>query len=401
VTALSSPEAPQLRDAIRSWRRLGPRMAEPFAVVGGNALRSLDRPGAYFELMQSAIVSARRSVDVEMYLWDDDDVGRAFARVLAEAATRGVSVRILADAFGASEALVGPLREAHVAGACVRRFNPFRLPAMRRFYHRTHKKLLVVDGELAFTGGAGFCHDFSGALRSGRPWHDRMFEIRGPLVAQLEAIFEVDFARWRSRRSFSAECAPPVVSPGADASHGTSRGRALRGWPDPRDFTEVFLHAVQHAKDRVWIGTPYFLPPYSLRRALRGASKRGVDVQVVVPSGAWANPGLWYAARRHYGGFLRSGARIHEFRPSFYHAKLAIVDDDHAFVGSSNMDALSWRRNAELDLVFHDDEAVAMVADLWFADCAVSDEISLSAHRERGFIHRSFERFAGLFDDWL
>jgi len=400
VTYETSSVAPrtQLGGALATWRRLGARLFEPFPVVDGNSVRSLERKEAYFELMRSAISSARSSVDVEMYLWDDDEVGASFAKAVTDAALRGIAVRVLADAYGARAALAGPLRAAHVAGAEVRAFNPFRLPAMRRFYHRTHKKLLVVDGVVAFTGGAGFCHEFSGVLQRGRPWHDRMFEIRGPIVAQLVTVFDTDFGRWRRKRSFRSQ---PELPRAPSAPCGPARGRALRGWPDPRDFTAAFLLAVQRAKERVWIGTPYFLPPYRLRRALRGARQRGVDVQIIVPSRAWANPGLWYAARRHYGGFLRRGARIHEFRPSFYHAKLAVVDGDHAFVGSSNMDSLSWRRNAELDLLFHDEETVSHFADLWFSDCAVADEVTLEAHRSRGMLHRLFERFAGLFDEWL
>jgi len=392
-----------LFDTLSQWRRLGGQLADPFPVVGGNSVRSLERKGAYFDLMVDAIAAAERSVDVEMYLWDADDVGEAFAEVLGAAAARGVVVRVLADAYGAREALDGPLRATRSAGADVRAFNAFRLPAMRRFYHRTHKKLLVVDGSVAFTGGAGFCAEFSGVLRRGRPWHDRMFEVRGPLVGQLVAVFDADFCRWRPRATFGRLAPLPELlgSCGEGVPCGTARGRALRGWPEPRDFTQAFLHAVETANERVWIGTPYFLPPWPLRRALRAAVKRRVDVQIVVPSWHWANAGLWYAACRHYGGFLRRGARIHEYRPSFYHAKLAVVDGDHAFVGSSNMDAWSWRRNAELDLVFHDEATVSEIADLWFADCSVADEVTLAAHRSRGLLHRGFERIAGLFDDWL
>jgi phosphatidylserine/phosphatidylglycerophosphate/cardiolipin synthase-like enzyme len=394
----ADPPRTRLRGAFASWRRLGSRLDQPFPVVDGNALRSLERKEHYFDLMRRSIANARRTVDVEMYLWEDDEVGASFSRALAEAARRGVAVRVLADAFGARDALDGSLRATSAAGASVRAFNPFRLPAMHRFYHRTHKKLLVVDDTVAFTGGAGFSYEFSGVLLRGRPWHDRMFEIRGPLVAQLADTFDADFGRWRPRGSAGRRETRDRAHCGAC---GTARGRALRGWPDPRDFTGGFLRAVERAQERVWIGTPYFLPPWRLRAALRGAARRGIDVQVVVPSGAWANPGLWYASRRHYGGFLRQGVRIHEFRPAFYHAKLAVVDGDHAFIGSSNMDSLSWRRNAELDLVFHDAATVSELADLWFADCAVADEVTIALHRERGLMHRAFERFAGLFDDWL
>jgi phosphatidylserine/phosphatidylglycerophosphate/cardiolipin synthase-like enzyme len=395
-----SPAVPggrRLRRTVGRWRRLGARLLEPFPVVEGGTVRSIGAHSVCFETMLAAIEFAERTVDVEMYVWEDDDTGRAFAEALGAAAGRGVAVRVLADAFGAREALAGPLRGTAACGADVRPFNPFRLPTGHRLYHRTHKKLLVVDGECGFTGGAGFSSHFSAIKRDELPWHDRMYEIRGPLVAQLVATFEADFGRWLRPRPL-----PPVdVPPVPPRSEGHVRGRVLRGWPDGGDFPGTFLLAVRRARRRVWIGTPYFLPPFGLRRALRHALRRSVEVRLVLPAYEGANAILWYASRRHYGGFLRRGAVIHEYGPAFYHPKLAVVDDDHAFLGSSNMDAFSWRRNAELDVVLHDAESVAMVAGQIEEDAAAARRVTLEEHRGRGLGHRLFERLTGLFDDWL
>ena len=386
-----------LRSAVGRWRRLGSRLLDPFPVVEGGKLLLLDGRESYFETMFQAIESAQLRIDVAMYVWEEDQVGRRFAAALGAAAARGVAVRVIADAFGSREALAGALRETAASGADVRAYNPFWLPAGQRFYHRTHKKLLVVDGRRAFTGGAGFSSHFSAVKRRELPWHDRMYELRGPLVAQFEATFEAAFGRWRSPRPI-----PSVTVPSRAARvPGAVRGRVLRGWPDGRDFTRTFLMAVKRAQRRVWIGTPYFLPPWGLRRALRGALLRGVDVQLVLPAYEGANAVLWYASRRHYGGFLRRGARIHEYGPAFYHAKVAVVDDTHAFVGSSNMDAISWRRNAELDVVLHDAGSVAMISGQLREDVAASCEVTLEDHRARGLGHRLFEHVTGWFDDWM
>ena len=263
----STKRTVRLRRALSRWRRLGALLHAPFPFVEGNRLRPLDESQHYFDVMRTAIERAKRTVDVEMYMWEADAVGAGFAERLADAARRGVRVRVVADAFGAREALSGPLRATAAAGADVRAFNPLRVPVVRSVYHRTHKKLLVVDGVRAFCGGAGFSLHFSGVKRDERPWHDRMFEVRGPLVGQLAMVFEADFCRWRGGRPIRA----PEPDPRRPEAVGPARGRVLRGWPDPRDFTGRFLRAVTRATERVWIGTPYFLPPFGLRRALRAA----------------------------------------------------------------------------------------------------------------------------------
>ncbi len=388
--------APALvRRTLRRWRRLGARLVAPFPVVPGNELRFFPGTEAALTAIRAAIGAARHSVDVEMYLWDDDDEGRAFATALADAAERGVRVRVLADALGAREALAGCLRGVAARGVALRVFDVRSLPLVRRLMHRTHKKLVVVDGAAAWCGGAGFSRHFTrGTLRE-LPWHDRMFEVRGPLVAQVAAIFAADFERFGPRRPLA-----PAAVTDAPPPCGTAVGRALRGWPDPRDFTGTFLVAVSRARERVLIGTPYFMPPFRLRRALRAALRRGVDVQLVLPSHEGASRILWYASRRHLGGFLRRGARVFEFGPAFYHAKLAVVDRDHAFLGSSNMDAWSWRRNAEIDFVFHDADTVERVAMCFAEDRAAAREVTAAEHHARGPLHRLFERIAGIFDEW-
>ncbi len=382
----------------RPWRRLDRRLRRAFPVVDGNAVRPLGVGAEYFAVMEAAIRGAHSAIDVEMYLWEDDAVGRRFLDALTAAALRGLRVRVLADAFGSREVLDG-LRELLANGAVVHVFNPFRVPFLRRFYHRTHKKLVVLDEETAYCGGAGFSVHFSGIKRREEPWHDHMFEIRGPLVQQLATSFVTDFGRFRA---IGGQLHGPLVAPPADPrAVGVARGRVLRGWPDARDFPTSLLRAVRAARERILLATPYFLPPRALRRALRLAERRGVRVEIVLPAAHGANPVLWYASRRHYGGMLKRGVSIYEYGPRFYHAKLAVVDDDHAFVGSSNIDPLSWRTNAELDLVFHDAASVAMVADLFGRDRDLAQEVTLEDHRARGILHRVFERLAGLFDRWM
>ena len=382
----------------RRLPRLGRRLVEPFPLVAGNRFATAERSDAYFGRMLGAINEARASVDVEMYLWVDDEVGQSFVAALHAAVTRGVRVRVLVDAVGSSD-VVDALRVVDEAGGDVRVFSPFRIRFLSRWFHRTHKKLLLCDGELAYTGGAGFSRYWSGGSRSELPWHDRMFELRGPVVRQLVTVFESDFHRWRASRERAAT-EPVRLSPDLSPA-GSADLQVLRGWPDSRDFSAALLREIRAAKERIWIGTPYFIPPPSLLRALTAALRRGVDVRLVLPSGNYAHPLVWHASRRHYAWFLKRGAKIHEFANAFYHAKLAVIDRSVAIVGSSNLDYWSWSRNAEMDLVASDAPSVELMAGCFEADVARSREVRLSDIGMRSFWHRVKNHVAGWVERWL
>jgi phosphatidylserine/phosphatidylglycerophosphate/cardiolipin synthase-like enzyme len=382
----------------RLVRRLGARLREPFDARPGNSLVAAEHGPTYYDDMLAAIGGARESVDVEMYLWDDDDVGRSFVDALAAAASRGVRVRVLADAVGAAQVL-GLLAAVDDAGGDVRVFNPFRIRFLRRYFHRTHKKLLICDGSTAFTGGVGFSTSWSGGRHHEDAWHDRVFRVAGPAVRDFVDVFESDHHRWPTRRDGAMPVAP---DPPADvAPAGTAVLRVLRGWPDGRDFRTTLVEQITAARERVWIGTPYFVPPISLFRALTGALGRGVRVELVLPSSNYAHPLMWHAARRYYGWFMARGARIHEFAHGFYHAKLAVIDGGAAIVGSSNLDSWSWNRNAEIDLIATDAGSVALVAGCFEADRERSRLVTRSDVGMRSLWARTTDKFAGWIEKWL
>jgi cardiolipin synthase len=338
-------------------------------------------------------------------------VGRLFASSLARAAQRGAQVRVLVDAQGAG-AVVPLLHEVAEAGGDVRVFNPFRLRFWRRYVHRTHKKLLLLDGRTAFSGGAGFSLHFSLGKRRERPWHDRMYEFCGPVVAQLEAAFCADFDRWEPRcapcevphelpRGSGPDAAPAPSARSVGGGADASRLRVLRGWPDRRDFLPLVIQAVRGARERVWIGTPYFLPPRQLRRALYAAATRGVEVHVVLPSADHANLFLYDAVRARYGRWMRKGVKLHEFSAAFYHAKTLVVDRTLAVVGSSNLDSWSIRRNAEIDVAITDEPTVERIAALLAADRAASRALTRDDARFRSFLRDLASQILSSFEDWL
>ena len=264
-------------------------------------------------------------------------------------------------------------------------------------HHRTHRKLLVVDGEVAFTGGAGFSSHFSGGKRREQPWHDRMFEIRGPAVEQVEATFDADFGRWEP----PGAAVPSSRDGDPPGPAGPSVLRVLRGWPDVRDLTGLLAAALREARERIWIGTPYFLPPRWIRRGLYLAARRGVDVRVIHPSRRWANALLWYAVRARYARWLSRGVRLHEFEGAFYHAKIAVFDRTLAVIGSSNLDSWSWRRNSEFDVAVMDAPTVDAMASLFEGDLAGSRAATREEVRVRNVAQRVKERIASSLEDWL
>lgn len=395
---MTSPAAGPAKRRLIRWRRLAPRLREPFPAVAGNRVTSMERGESFYATMLSAIAQARATVDVEMYLWDADEVGLRFVEALRDAAARGLRVRVLIDASGASE-IAARLEAVAGAGGDVRIFNPFRMRFLQRYFHRTHKKLVVCDGWRAFTGGAGFSQHWTSGKRREEPWHDRIFEMHGPAVSQIVTLFETDFHRWAPRREATGSPVPAATTDLAPA--GTAQLRVLRGWPNARDFRVALIAAVRAAKVRVWLGTPYFIPPPSLLRELTSALRRGVDVQLVLPSGNYAHPLLWHASRRHYKWFIRRGARIHEYAQGFYHVKIAVVDGSAAIFGSSNLDYWSWDRNAEIDVVATDEATVGLVAACFEQDRSRSREVTYADVSVRSWLARLRDRLVGWIESWL
>jgi phosphatidylserine/phosphatidylglycerophosphate/cardiolipin synthase-like enzyme len=185
------------------------------------------------------------------------------------------------------------------------------------------------------------------------------------------------------------------------APEGPATVRVLRGFPDARDLRPLLRDAIDGARERIWIGTPYFVPPRSLRARLYRAARRGVDVRVVLPSRRHSHPLLYHAVRARYGRYLRRRLLLHEYDAAFYHAKVAVFDRSLAVVGSSNLDRLSWLHNSELDLAITDAETVDAMAALFLEDLGASRAVTREELRIRAVGARILERVALLFERWL
>lgn len=367
------------------------------APVAGNSVELLCDGEGVLPRMLGAIDGARSQLAIEMYRFAADAVGSRFARALAEAARRGVQVRVLVDAAGSRDAPRGFFGWMRSRGIEVRGVNP-----LRRFFRRSpasgwrdHRKLLLADGETAFVGGLNLCREAAARSQGGGGWHDAAVRLQGPLLGGLARSFE---QAWSLESRFRCPPWRPFAIPprAGPTSALLLESHAAGGGP----FGRALRFAIRRSERSVWIANPYFLPPRSLRRELAHAARRGVDVRILVPARSDCPIVLW-ASQRSYAGFLRSGIRLFEWTPSMMHAKVAVVDGLWSTIGSYNLDPLSFFRNRELNVALLGPEAARQVEGMLSRDFARSVELEGGRWGLRGKLRRLAERVSASFRSML
>ena len=354
---------------------------------GGNRFEILADGHRFFPEMTRAIAGATERVALEMYLAHSGPVATLFVDALCDAAHRGVTVHVLIDDFGARGLGRGDRDRLLAAGVHFARFNPLSPLKLAWNLVRDHRKLLLIDDRLAFVGGAGLADEFGPGPAGG--WRDNLMRIEGPCVGDWCAVFAANWSRW-SR--------VPCRAPKAGTA-GSSRGRALAGsLAGARAVKAAAVTDIRRARRRVWLASPYFLPPLKLRRVLAQAARRGCDVRLLLPGPRTDHAFVRVASHRLYGRLLARGVRIFEYQPAFMHAK-ALLADDRAMVGSCNFDRWSLRWNLEANQQVDDSGFAGRLAALFAADLAASIEITLADWRRRPWRDRLRERFWGWLED--
>lgn len=356
-------------------------------LVGGNHARLLvDGPRTH-RAMFEAISAARDHVNIHTYILDDGEVGERLAALLAAKAREGVKVHVMYDSIGSigtSKAYFQRLRET---GVRVCEFNPVK--RVDKVNNRNHRKITVVDGRTAFTGGINISETYASSSRLARRgqdkeadrkrgWRDTHVVVEGPVVAQFQRIFLDDWALqdcgpWQDARFFPR----PEV-------HGSERMRVVRRDPgrESSDMYHVLLGAIDRAERRVWLTFGYFVPDPRTKQALIDAARRGVDVRLMLPgfSDFWAPV---YAGRSHYDELLEAGVRLYEWHEALIHAKTAVIDSAWSSVGSSNLDWRSFVHNYEADLIVHDAEFARALERRFELDVAASVPVEPAAWARR------------------
>ncbi len=374
-----------------------PRRKYRFPWRDGNRFELLADGPAFFPPMLDAIASARSHVLLEMYLFESGALADRFIAALTEAVARGVDVRVMLDDFGALRLSGTDCERLRQGGVRLAFYNPFRLEKLFDNLARDHRKLLLVDGETAFTGGAGITDVFDSPDPSLPSWRETMVRIEGPVVADWQAAFD---SLWRRVHKDGDARAPapaavnPVAVPGA-----AGRVTLIRG-PATQEIKRSLLREVDAARRRVWFSTAYFIPSWRIRRALRRAALRGIDVRLLLAGPMTDHPAVRHAGRRFYGRLLAVGVRIFEYQPRVLHHKIALCDD-WVTIGSCNFDRWNLRWNLEANQEIIDDGFAEQTAAMFAADFTESVEIRHEDWRRRPWWSRLAESWWGRVDLWL
>lgn len=348
----------------------------------------------FYPRMLAAIAGARHYVLLEMYLFESGLIADRFIDALREAAGRGVQVFVLLDSFGAARLHHTDRERLRQAGIQVCYYNPLRLRRLHHNLPRDHRKLLLVDAECAFVGGAGITDAFApDAPHTRRAWRETLIETRGPVLEDWHALFA---GVWRQ---YAHTPLPPALAP--DPSAGTQAGRVnYSAGPGRQELKRILLNWIRGAEHRVWIATAYFIPSLKLRRALSRAARRGVDVRLLLPGPHTDHPGVRHAGRRFYNNLLRHGVHIYEYQPRFLHQKV-VVCDARVSIGSSNLDRWNLRWNLEAGQDIDAPDFTAEVIAMLEHDFQLCTRIQLERWHRRPWYRRMLEWLFGHIDRWL
>ena len=377
-------------DDPRFHQELGTMLGPQF--VAGNALQVLRNGDEIFPPMLAAIRGATSTITFETYIYWSGDIGREFTQALAERARSGVKVHVLLDWVGRAkmdDALLDTMRSA---GVQIHKFHPPHWSHLGRLNNRTHRKLLVVDGRIGFTGGVGIAPLWTGAAQDPEHWRDTHFRVEGPVVAQMQAVFLDNWIKVSGEVLHGAAYFPPLVATGSGLAQMFSSSPS--GGSESMQL--MYLLAITAASRSIDLSAAYFVPDELASNALVAAMKRGVKLRIVVPGPHIDSETVRSASRARWGPLLAAGALIAEYQPTMYHCKVMVVDGLLVSVGSTNFDNRSFRLNDEATLNILDTDFAAQQTRIFDDDLKRSRPVSLAAWRDRPWRERLAERFASL-----
>ena len=360
----------------------------------GNAIEVLRNGDEIFPAMLDAIRSAENTIDFLTFVYWSGEVGTEFAEALSQRARAGVRVRVLLDSWGAQPIDSDLVEDMEEAGVHVRWFRPISRFQPSKMNHRTHRKVMIVDEAVGFTGGVGIADEWGGNARNESEWRDTHFRVRGPSVDGLRAAFldnwlEVDDELYDD----DVDRFPEQPQAGSSVVQAV-RGASETGWSD---ISTLFLALLQLAQERVRIVTAYFVPDTQLNDRLCAAAERGVRVEILLPGPHADKRFVQLAGESSFERLLECGVKIWNFQPSMLHAKIMTVDGVIANIGSSNLNARSTELDEEINLVAIDPELVRLLDEQFDEDIERSEAIDAGRWKRRSLPQRALERAAGLF----
>ena len=362
------------------------------AIADGNRVDTLLNGDEIFPPMLAAIRDAKKTITFESYIYWSGDIGRQFADALAERARAGVKVHLLLDWLGSSKLDPAQLALMEDAGVNVRKFHKPAWYHLAHMNNRTHRKVLVVDGKVGFTGGVGIADQWSGHAQDPDHWRDTHYRVEGPVVAQMQSVFLDNWVKVTGDVKHGDDYFP-VLSP-----RGNSRAQMFSSSPQggSESMHLMYLLAITAATRSIQLSSAYFVPDALTLKALAAAAKRGVRVQIITPGEHMDAETVRRASRARWGELLEAGIEIAEYQPTMFHCKVMVVDDLWVSVGSTNFDTRSFALNDEANLNVLDAEfARRQVAD-FERDFKQSKLVTLEAWKARPLAEKLWEHAAAL-----
>lgn len=349
----------------------------------GNEVEIYSTGTAKFDALARDLRSARKFINLQYYIFQDDELGREIASILMERARAGVKVRVIYDHVGSFSVSSDFFKRLKAAG--VEAYPFFKvafIPFASRVNWRNHRKIVIIDGEIGYIGGMNIANRY---LDGGKfpLWRDCHLRVEGPAISTLQYSFALDWSFMRNE-ILDQECS---AEPRGAIGIQSITGGPMSQW---NSIAHVFMRAIIGAKKRIFLQTPYFLPPESLLKALQNSALAGIDVRIMIPrkSDSWM---LGYSSRSYIAECLRSGIKIYFFEPGMLHSKVLIIDDDLASVGSTNFDFRSFEHNFEANLLLYSAETNERLRAIFQTDQNMSTRIFPDEWKKRPAIHRALE----------
>lgn len=388
VIAESSVTEPAFRNS------LGGALRTPF--VAGNRVSPLVNGDQFVPAIVAAIRAASNSVNIETFIWKSGRMSDQILEPLIERARAGVEVRVIADALGTYRLVRKDRERMWAAGIRFVRMNPPRLSRLHRINFRDHRKLVIVDGRVAFTGGFCIGDKWLGNAETEASWRETLVQVEGPVVAQFQGVFSANWLEGTGELLFGQKFYPALEK------EGTALAQHFASGPDEnRGAAHVaYVSAIEAARNRIVLEQSYFVPDDLSVEALIRARQRGVDVQILTPGNINFNI-VRRASRTLWPDLLRAGAHIYEYGPAKLHCKILMVDDAFVSIGSVNLDERSFRINDEQNINVIDREFAAKMLEQFERDRAQSRAITLEELKKTPWRLRMFEWFTALFRSQL
>ena len=365
-------------------------------LVDGNRAQALVNGNEIFPAMLEAIRSAKQNISLETYIYWSGDIGKKFSDALAERAKQGVQVNVLLDWFGSEldEELLDGMR---ASGIEIRRYNPPRWYSLDQMNHRSHRRLLVIDGRVGFIGGAGLSDKWSGDAQDPEHWRDTHFQVEGPVVTQMQSAFIDNWIATTGDVLHDTRYLPRLPPAGDAAAHvfTSSPGGGAKS------MQLMYLMSITSAARSIDLSAAYFVPGEVAHASLLEALRRGVKLRIVLPGPHMDRSVVLHASRAKWGSLLEAGAEIYEYRPTMFHVKVMVVDGLWTSVGSTNFDSRSFSINDEANMNVYDAAFAQRQTAIFENDIAHSRRVTLEEWRGRSWWTRTLDIAATALDSQL